>query len=505
MNNPPKKCAMEKKLQKLQKIESPPLPYTGGQLKINKTKSSFSLTPQRYFREEDKIRIVVEGQSEQTAIDEICKRENITTEVFFKWSKDLIDNRIPIEKKSECHEDDKFRIVLEGLNGEFSIAEICKRENITQEQFLSWSHNFLSVINLKSELEGDKRNLTFQKRNQIRQQVGEEGLWYFESYLNLAYSKTKIFQVSSDIDKENDIDIEHIICLQKINDIRYINKFFENVNRKMQFGNIFIGCLETFSARKERKRISQFAIFNHIYFTIEFLIKRILPKLSWTKSFYFDMTKGKDRLLSKAEGLGRLVSCGFRVMDHRTINGLVYFVVQKEKEPSYDMNPSYGPVYAMPRLGKGGKIIKVYKFRTMHPYSEYLQDYVVKAYGYAESGKPANDFRVPAWGRVMRKYWLDELPQLLNFIKGDLKLIGIRPVSQRYFQDIPQEMQKLRLTQKPGCIPPYVSLNRSGNVMSVLQAEREYLEDKIKNPYTTDIKYFFKAFYNIIIKHKRSA
>ena len=135
-------------------------------------------------------------------------------------------------------------------------------------------------------------------------------------------------------------------------------------------------------------------------------------------------------------------------MDFKSINGLIYFVVKKETEPSYDLNPSYGPIYRMPRLGKNGKIIKVFKFRTMHPYSEYLQDYVLRVNGYAESGKPAEDFRIPVWGKFMRRIWLDELPQLLNVLKGDMKLVGIRPVSQRYFQDIPKEMQKLRLNSK---------------------------------------------------------
>ena len=68
-----------------------------------------------------------------------------------------------------------------------------------------------------------------------------------------------------------------------------------------------------------------------------------------------------------------------------------------------------------------------------------------------------------------------------------------------------EEMQKLRLTQIPGCIPPYVALNRDGNVMSVLQAEKEYLEEKLRNPYTTDIKFFLSAVFNIVFKHKRSA
>jgi len=90
-------------------------------------------------------------------------------------------------------------------------------------------------------------------------------------------------------------------------------------------------------------------------------------------------------------------------------------------------------------------------------------------------------------------------------LKGELKLVGVRPISERYFNDIPEDLQELRLTQKPGCIPPYVSLDRKSNVDAVLQAEREYLMEKIKRPYTTDFRYFFKAVFNIIFKRKRSA
>ena len=179
--------------------------------------------------------------------------------------------------------------------------------------------------------------------------------------------------------------------------------------------------------------------------------------------------------------------------------------MRKVKKPEFDLNPSYGPLFKMKRLGKNGDIIGVYKFRTMHPYSEYLHDFILKTNGYSESGKPADDFRIPRWAKIMRKYWIDELPQLINVCKGEIKLVGVRPVSQRYFKDIPKEMQKLRLTQKPGCIPPYVSLNREGNVMSVLQAEKQYLEEKIRNPYFTDSKYFLKAIFNIVFKNKRSA
>jgi len=300
-------------------------------------------------------------------------------------------------------------------------------------------------------------------------------------------------------------DVTSLTCLEKVNDIRYINKFFEKTNEMLPVNGIFIGKVETFQARRQRKSINAIPIVNEIYFSLEFLAKRILPKLSWTKKYYFDITKGNDRLLSKAECLGRLVSCGFRIMDYKSIDGMLYFVVKKEKQPEYNMSPSYGPLYKMPRIGKNGKIIGVYKFRTMHPFSEYLQDYIVNANGYAETGKPADDFRIPVWGRFMRRFWLDEFPQLINVIKGEMKLVGVRPVSKRYFQDIPKEMQKLRLTQKPGCIPPYVALNREGNVMSVLRSEKDYLEEKIRNPLFTDMKYFLKAIFNIVIRHKRSA
>lgn len=242
-----------------------------------------------------------------------------------------------------------------------------------------------------------------------------------------------------------------------------------------------------------------------IYFVVEFIFLRMFPKIWGLKKIYFIFTRGRNRLISKAECLGRLVSCGFEIVSMDSFDGITYVVSKKIKEPEYNMNASYGPLFKMPRMGKNGKIIGVYKFRTMHAYAEYLQDYILNLNGYAESGKPKNDFRLTPWGRVMRKYWLDEVPQLINVLKGELKLVGVRPISQRYFQDIPKDLQELRMKQKPGCIPPYVSLNRKSSVQEVLEAEREYLLEKNKNPYFTDTKYFFKALFNIVIRRKRSA
>lgn len=466
--------------------------------KTDKGRKTFSL--------EERTNIVIEGQGQKIPLTELCFREGISLNTFDQWTKEFLNRSEVGLERDKLTDEDKFKIVIEGKSGETSIAEICRREQITQDMFLDWSRKFIELR--RSQL--DKFNLlnpTYQKNKQliVNFSNSNELFPYFENYIDFSTEKSLVVLKSSSRRLNKTSGYHNIISLEKINNVRYINKYFEKVNAQLNYGGIFIGCLETFKARKERMRIKHFPLISDIYFSFEFIFKRVLPKVSFTKKYYFDFTKGSDRLLSKAEGLGRLVSCGFRIMDYKTIDGLLYFVVKKVQEPVFDMSPSYGPLYKMPRLGKNGDIIGVYKFRTMHPYSEYIQDYVVNANGYARTGKPADDFRIPAWGKFMRRLWLDELPQLINVFKGEMKLVGIRPVSKRYFQDIPREMQKLRLTQKPGCIPPYVALNREGNVMSVLQSEREYLEEKIRNPYTTDLKYFLKAIFNIVVNHKRSA
>lgn len=410
------------------------------------------------------------------------------------------------KKPSEFSSLERIRIVVDGLIGDISEKEICKKERISYKVYLEWKEEFFGAFNKYSEKEILEKALSSKNRKLILNESGLKAYNFFRRYVdvtsteNLIVPKGKVLSSYSNFNK-----VKNVILLKKVNNFRLINKQFEEVNCKLPDGGILMGSFETFKCKTELSNIGKIPVFNKLYCGAQFIFKRVIPKLPYLKKVYFFVTKGKNRLLSKAEVLGRLVSCGFEIIEYESIGGVHYFAAKKVKEPSYDMNPSYGPLFKMQRVGKYGKIIGVYKFRTMHPYSEYLQDYVLKLNGYAESGKPANDFRLVAWGKFLRRYWLDELPQLINVLKGELKLVGVRPVSQRYFQDIPEEIQKLRLTQKPGCIPPYVALDRAGSVDSVLQAEKEYLEEKIRNPYFTDTKYFFKAIYNILFKNKRSA
>jgi len=296
-----------------------------------------------------------------------------------------------------------------------------------------------------------------------------------------------------------------IVNLQPFNRHRYINQVLQAVNSKLAIGGKFICCVETLGTRNLRLRDKYNWFLFGAIFIFEFLFHRVLSKLWGTKKLYFYLTKGQSRIISKAEAMGRLVSCGFEIVSADRCGSLLFIEVFKVSEPNWEVKPSYGPIYKMPRLGKNEQMIGVYKFRTMYPYSEFLHDYILKTNGYADSGKPKEDFRLTPWGKWMRKYWIDELPQLINVMKGEMRILGVRPVSLRYSQDIPEELRKLRFKRKPGCIPPYVALNRKSSKEDVMQAEYEYLKMKDSNPYWTDISLFTRALYNIIVRRKRSA
>ncbi len=418
---------------------------------------------------------------------------------------------LPIRRKTKKITDfsslERIRIVVDGMIGELSKEEICKKEQISEEVYNELKKDFVEAFNDFSEFKELQEALSAHNKDLIIKCLGDEQFDFFQrfadvtSYDSLVVPKEKsLFNYNKEF-----VKISNIVLLDKINNFRQINKKFEEANERLPMGGFFMGSFETFNCRVRKNVFCRVPVLKQLCSATTFFLHRVCPKLPYIKKAYFSITKGRNRLLSKAEALGRLVSCGFDILDYKVIDGIHYFAAIKIKEPSYDMNPSYGPLFKMKRVGKNGKIIGVYKFRTMHPYSEYLQDYILKLNGYAESGKPANDFRLVPWGKFLRRYWLDELPQLINVFKGELKLVGSRPVSQRYFEDIPKDIQELRLKHKPGCIPPYVALNRKGSVNSVLESEREYLLEKNKNPYFTDTKYFFKAIINILFKGKRSA
>ncbi len=320
------------------------------------------------------------------------------------------------------------------------------------------------------------------------------------------YFQSVIFSTADQSYVENvDFDNIHaIINFKKINTLRYINEHFKSVNKLLPDTGIYVGRAETYWGRTARLYKKFGRHIGRAIWIMDFIFNRILPKLKYFNSIYFYLTKGTFHTMSHSEVLGRLVYAGFDIIDYKLIDGLFYFTAIKTHDPIEINSPTYHPIIRLQRIGKRGKMIGVYKLRTMHPYAEFLQDYILKINGYNEAGKPANDFRITKWGKFFRRYWLDELPQLLNVIKGEMKLVGLRPLSNVRFNQFPEDLKAERIKYKPGCIAPYVALKMPDDKMNI-KAERIYIRDLRKNPRLTDLKYLLKAMYNIITCKIRSS
>ena len=112
---------------------------------------------------------------------------------------------------------------------------------------------------------------------------------------------------------------------------------------------------------------------------------------------------------------------GYEIIEYREIDQLSYFFAMKKEPPSTDRTPSTGPLLKMKRVVKGGKMTYIYKLRTMHPYAQYIQEYVYVNNNLEKNGKLKNDYRITSWGRLLRKLWIDEIPMIYNVLKGDIK------------------------------------------------------------------------------------
>jgi len=291
--------------------------------------------------------------------------------------------------------------------------------------------------------------------------------------------------------------------LKKINNILHINLFHETVNKVLKDGGIYCSCAETNEQRKVRKSGKYYLLFSPIILFIDFIYKRVIPKLPITKHIYFAITRGHNRVMSKAEILGRLGSCGFAILDVVEHKNSSYIITKKVRTPYHDMYPSYGPIFKMKRVGYKGKIFFVYKFRTMSPYSEYIQKHIIKENQLDVGGKIKDDYRITFYGKFFRKYWIDELPMIINWIKRELKMVGVRPLSEDYYSRYPADLQELRIKTKPGLVPPYY-VDLPVTFEEICDSERKYLIQYFESPLKTDFVYFFKAAWNILIKRKRS-
>ena len=162
-----------------------------------------------------------------------------------------------------------------------------------------------------------------------------------------------------------------------------------------------------------------------------------------------------------------------------------------------------GPLfYEHLRYGKNGKIFRVYKFRSMcmnadEKLKKYLEENEEARIEFEKTHKLQNDPRITKLGEFLRKTSLDELPQVINILRGDMSFVGPRPVILKEVEEYGKDKEKF-LSVKPG-LTGYWQVNGRSNTT--------YKERMIMELYYVencslwlDIKIFFKTFVTVLKK-----
>lgn len=303
-----------------------------------------------------------------------------------------------------------------------------------------------------------------------------------------------------------DYQYKTIVDMMLLNDMRGINKRFCIVNQKLPDKGHYVCCYRPQEYIKQKMLARYPKGINWIVYTFYFFRKRVIPRLLLTSRLYYDVNRGRKRMLSKTEVLGRLYYCGFEVDAIVPMGHIEYVFAHRKSQPyPQEQIKVYGPLIKLPRVCKDKEIKYFYKMRTMHPYAEYIQQYVFDRRGGMDiSDKSNDDWRITSWGRIMRRYWLDELPMLINWLKGDMKLVGVRPLSQTMFNTYPKWLQDKRTQCKPGLIPPFY-IDHPDTFDELIASEDRYLTEYMAHPVRTDIKYFFLITRSILSRRTHSA
>ena len=157
------------------------------------------------------------------------------------------------------------------------------------------------------------------------------------------------------------------------------------------------------------------------------------------------------------------------------------------------MEDKHSPFFTQERCGKNGKTFKVYKFRTMCPDAEQkLQALKQQNEMDGPVFKIKNDPRITKVGKFLRSTSLDELPQLLNILKGEMSFVGPRPALPKEVAEY-NDTHKLRLLVTPG-LTCYWQIEPERNSISFegwMELDRKYITER--NMWV-DLKIIFSTF-----------
>ena len=171
----------------------------------------------------------------------------------------------------------------------------------------------------------------------------------------------------------------------------------------------------------------------------------------------------------------------------------ISYLLTGDKEPIF---------FTQKRIGKNGKEFNFYKFRTMIPNADEELKRILKedkelAKEYKENKKMKHDPRITKMGRFLRKSSLDELPQFINVLKGDMSVIGNRPYLPREKKDMGKYFNDI-VSTKCGIVSYWAVMGRSDvSFKTRLKLEQYYSKNQSLK---LDIKIFFRTFKVVLLK-----
>ena len=149
-----------------------------------------------------------------------------------------------------------------------------------------------------------------------------------------------------------------IVDMTILNNIRGINKRLCVVNQKLPDEGVYVCCYRPQEYVKQKMLDSYPKGINYIVYGFWFLVRRVIPRLLLVSRLYYDLNKGRKRMLSKTEVLGRLYYCGFEV-DNIIRMGHIEYVFSHRRSQPYEQEQVkiYGPLIKLPRVCKDKKIV----------------------------------------------------------------------------------------------------------------------------------------------------
>lgn len=215
------------------------------------------------------------------------------------------------------------------------------------------------------------------------------------------------------------------------------------------------------------------------------IVSNIFPVM--TENMFFEDIGGTPYFILKSNDEAKIYDYIKRAID--IIASIIFLIISLPVIPlitlAIKLDSKGSVIFKQERVGLNGKIFTIYKFRTMF----------ISADRYEKSPNSKDDPRVTRVGKILRRFSLDEIPQFINVIKGDMSLIGPRP-EMPFIVNKYKEWQKKRLEVRPGITGLWQVLGRKElQLEENLEYDFYYIANR---SLSLDIAILIKTFFMVI-------